>query len=64
VLWDCRGTRDIAGELTAAGVDLQGMQLGWGETVNYVWSGASIMMVYEGTTYHPPWIAWLPDRCP
>jgi hypothetical protein len=63
-LWDCRGTRDIAGELTAAGVDLHGMQLGWGETVNYVWSGASIMMVYEGTTYHPPWIAWLPNRCP
>jgi len=63
VLWDCRGTRDIAGELTAAGVDLHGMELGWGESVNYVWSGASIMMVYNGTTYHPPWIVWLPRRC-
>jgi len=62
VLWDCLGTRDIAAELTAAGIDLQDMDLGWGG-VDHVWSGPSIMLVHQGTTYHPPWIAWLPDRC-
>jgi len=64
VVWDCQGPRDVAAELTAAGVDLHGVDLGWGEEVWRVWSGATdIVVVYDGTLYHSPWIVWLPRRC-
>jgi hypothetical protein len=64
VLWDCQGVRDIAGELTAAGVDLQGI---WLYDPVRVWSGASIMIVgyglANGFSDTRAWIAWLPNRC-
>jgi hypothetical protein len=61
VLWDCRGVRDIRAELSAGGIDLQGMKI---DQTLRVWSGASIMIVgYGGTTDTRPWIAWLPRRC-
>jgi hypothetical protein len=64
VLWDCRGVRDIAAELTAAGVDIQGI---WLYNPVRVWSGASIMIVgyglFNGNTSTRAWIAWLPRRC-
>jgi hypothetical protein len=58
VLWDCRGVRDIAAELTAAGIDLDGV------SPNYpvrVWSGSDSIMIV-GSDQHA-WIAWLPSRC-
>jgi len=65
VLWDCHGVRDIAAELTAAGVDLQRI---WLYNPVRVWSGASIMIVGYGLADHGDtdtraWIAWLPRRC-
>ena len=63
VLWDCRGVRDIAAELAAGGIDLQGGGL---SDVLRVWSsGASIMIVGYGTAngVAGAWIAWLPRRC-
>ena len=62
VLWDCRGIRDIAAELAAGGIDLQGG--GLSEALR-VWSGASIMIVGYGAAngVAGAWIAWLPRRC-
>jgi hypothetical protein len=64
VLWDCQGVRDLAAELTAAGVDLQGT---WLYNPVRVWSGTSIMIVgyglANGVSDTRAWIAWLPNRC-
>jgi len=49
--------------LTTAGVDLHGIVLGWSELGQLRLVGPSIMLVYGGTTDHPPWITWLPDGC-
>ncbi|MES1186276.1 MAG: hypothetical protein ABUL60_20865 [Myxococcales bacterium] len=64
VLWDRYGVRDIARELTEAGIDLHGLQL---ESVSYVWSGSSLMVAGAGvdrekTGNGHAWIAWLPKR--
>ena len=62
VLWDCGGIRDIAAELTAAAIDLQGT---WLYDPVRVWSGTSIMIVGYGIANGntSAWIAWLPRRC-
>jgi hypothetical protein len=63
VLWDCKGVRDIARELTEAGVDLQGASL---SGASYVWVGASIMLAGGASLPgddRAAWIAWLPNRC-
>jgi hypothetical protein len=64
-VWDCQGVRSIVDEMTAAGVDLQGLQLS--EPFG-VWSNPSgIMVVGYGTTGPSSdtrtWVAWLPRRC-
>jgi hypothetical protein len=67
VLWDGHGIRSIVGELTAAGVDLKGFEIG---TVDRVWAAGSIVVV-QGRGSKPEalphgwvqdWVAHLPVR--
>jgi uncharacterized membrane protein len=61
VLWDRLGPRDIAAELTAAGISLDGVELLEG---SMVWSGPLIMVVGTAASAggSRAWIAWLPAR--
>jgi hypothetical protein len=63
LVWDCQGMRDIVQELTADGVDLQGVLLD--EPIR-AWSGDRIMIVGRGSIGNDErtWVAWLPQRCP
>jgi hypothetical protein len=68
VLWDCKGVRDIARELSEAGTDLQGVSLQGVRLAgaSYIWVGSSLMvaggaLLASGGT--AAWIAWLPNRC-
>ena len=62
VLWDSRGVRDIQAELTAAGVDLQGVEL---HRADRVWSTSGVRIMGTGNLASGAlrtWIAELPAR--
>jgi hypothetical protein len=62
VLWDSRGARDIEAELTAAGVDLQGVEL---HRADRVWSTSGVRIMGTGNLANGAlrtWIAELPAR--
>jgi hypothetical protein len=63
VLWDCQGVRDVARELTEAGIDLQGVHL---TMASHVWAGPALMIAGSGLAAGGggrAWIAWLSRRC-
>jgi hypothetical protein len=62
VLWDAQGARDIQAELTAAGVDLQGVEL---HRADRVWSTSGVRIMGTGNLANGAlrtWIAELPAR--
>jgi len=64
VLWDATGTRDLAGELEGAGIDLQGLER---LSVERVWTGTPIRLqgigyVHHDIDYTQLWFAELPAR--
>jgi hypothetical protein len=62
VLWDSGGARDIAAELTAAGIDLQGVEL---HRADRVWSASGVRIMGTGNLANGAlrtWIAELPAR--
>jgi hypothetical protein len=62
VVWDALGVRDIAAELSAVGVNLQGIELRRAERV---WAGSSIRVMGAGELSNGArrtWFAELPAR--
>ena len=61
VVWDPHGIRDIAGELSAAGIDFTDIAL---SDVTNAWSGSPLVVLGSGSIGKSQiaWVATLPER--